>query len=201
MSEFRVYGKDGLFHNIVKASAILNGRYAVLPKGTIELNTNNLMASLDLPKDGKYPGVFCIPPYSTVESALPSQNNWETFTFRLLFLCTSNYTGDNKLKRRDANTNTGQHRIEMDWSDMKQLAVEFMYAQESEFSRTRHFYRVAQKDRYRISRVSVMQNDGLSGVVLSFNAQLFMDCVYSDINLDNIVVPVEGTDHDPYHFH
>jgi hypothetical protein len=197
MSEFLVYGKDGYFHNIVKQSRILNGRYAVLPKGTVDINTNNVLSGIELPKGGKYPAVFCLPPYSTIESA--QANHWESFIFRLLFLCTSGYTGDNQIKRRDPATNTSLHSVPQDWSEMKALAMEFINALEVTFSRSRGIFRLSQKENYRISRAAEVHNDKLSGVMLTFSGSMPVECVYSDIDPTSIVIPVQT--HEPNHFH
>lgn len=184
MNEYQIYGKEGLFHNVTKASTIMNGRYAVLAKGGGDLNRNNILTDLDLPKD-KYPGVFCLPPVSDI--ATVQQASWETFSFRLLFLCTLHYTGDNKIKSPDFNTNSSLHKLEMDWSDMKDVALSFMNALER---LKLPGFRMGQQGTRRIIRVSDMQNDRVSGVMIMFTAAIAVECVFTDINIDNVPVTI-----------
>lgn len=196
MTEFQLYDKDGLFHNIVKQSAILNGRYAVLPKGAHDLNLNNLLSSLDLPKD-KFPGAFLLPPVSELPATV-QQGAWETFNFRILFLCTTSYTGDNKIKKRDQNTNSSLHTISMDWNDMKGMALEFMNALEKIQRKVISQFRLAQRGDWRIIRISGVQNDNVSGVMIMFQGAIATTCTFSDININAIQIPV--ADHTK-HFH
>lgn len=195
MTEFQLYDKDGLFHNVVKQSAIMAGRYAVLPKGAHDLNLNNLLSTLDLPKD-KYPGVFCLPPVSELPATV--QGSWEVFHFRLLFLCTTHSTGDNKIKKPDFNTNSSLHTISMDWNDMKNMALEFLNALEQVQRKVLNEFRLGQNREWRIIRISAVQNDNVSGAMLFFPCSLATTCTYSDINIDAIEIPV--TDHQT-HFH
>jgi hypothetical protein len=196
MSEYRIYGKNGLFHQIVKQSAILSGRYAVLPKGSPDLNISSLMSGLDLPVDFKYPGVFCLPPFSEVDSA--QAGTWQSFQFRLLFVTTSDYTGDNQLKTPDWLTNTSSHTVDQDWSDMNNLALEFINALEKLYRSYREFFRLDQKNNYRVIRVSKMQNDAVSGVILTLHGSVPSPCEYTDINLDEVIMPDETHEN---HFH
>ncbi|HLA53227.1 MAG TPA: hypothetical protein VK618_07975 [Flavitalea sp.] len=182
MTELSIYGKNGFFHNIVKASAIIKGNYAVLEKGAHDLNMNNLLSNLELPKE-KYPGVFCLPPVSEVPG---STAQWETFNFRILFLCTTYSTGDNKTKLPDRNTNSSLAKIVGDWNAMKNVGLAFMHAVEK---RKLEGFRLVQGTPWRIPRISIAQNDNVSGVMLMFSAQLFSPCDYSDIDLPAIANP------------
>lgn len=193
MQEYYIYGKYGLFYQITVASAIMNGRYAVLPKGGGDLNRNNLLSDLDLPKD-KYPGVFCLPPVSDIGTV--QQAGWETFSFRLLFLTTTYSTGDNKIKSPDFNTNSSLHKMEMDWSDMKDVALNFMNALEK--IRFPNF-KMNQGGSWRIIRVTDAQNDRLSGVMLMFSAMIAVQCVFTDIDPATVAMPAIDT-HET-HFH
>lgn len=192
MDELQLYGKNGLFHNIVKASSVFNGRYGMLIKGG-DLNTNNILSGVEFPKD-KYPGVFALPPVSTLPATV-QQASWECFYFRLFFLCTTNYTGDNKIKSPDPNTNTSLHTVPMDWSDMKGLALGFMNALEKLQAKLRGQFRLGQKENWKIVRLSHLQNNNLSGVMLQFEASIATPCEFTDINIDGI-----NTDIQP-HYH
>lgn len=194
MNELSIYGKDGLFHNVAKASDILNGRYSVLQKGAHDLNMNNLLSGLDLPTS-LYPGVFCLPPVSDLPTG---KEGWETFSFRLLFLTKTNSTGDNKIKNRDPNTNTSLHTIAQDWNDMKEIAWAYYITLTDLFPITKGFFRMGQRGTVKAIRVSGMQNDNVSGVMLMFNADVVLACSNTGFDPSKIIMPV---DNHPKHFH
>lgn len=193
MDELQIYGKDGLFHNVVKQSEVFSGRYGVLPKGGQDLNLNNILTGIEFP-EATYPGVFCVPPLSELQSTV-QQGAWECFYFRLFFLCTTHYTGDNKIKSPDPSTNTSLHTIPMDWSDMKGLALSFMNALEIIQKSLRAQFRLRQSGKWKIVRLSGIQNAKLSGVMLQFEVELATSCEFTDININQIsIVP-------PSHYH
>jgi hypothetical protein len=197
MDELQLYAKDGLFHQIVKQSAIMNGRYAVLEKGSHDLNLNNLLSGLDIPSD-KYPIVACLPPVSELPCSLKGSNAWESFNFRLLFLTRTYNTGDNQVKFPDRNNNSSLHSIAMDWADMKRLARAFMNALETVQVRLRGEFRLSQKDTWKFIPVSVKQNDVLSGVLLLFSGSIAAPCEFTDINIQAIELPTATHEE---HFH
>lgn len=182
MDELQIYDTGGLFHQIVKASRIMNGRYAVLEKGAHDLNLNNLLSGLDLPED-KYPGVFCLPPVSEID-----ERGREKFNFRLLFLCNSHSTGDNQFKDRDPLTNTSSHTIAEDWRDMKIVAVNFIQAiyKLIKDEAINQMFIMAESVNERIIRIAGMQNDNLSGVMILFSAYLGKSCEFTDIDMSAI---------------
>jgi hypothetical protein len=183
MNEISIYGKNGLFHNIIKQSRIMNGRYQVLPKGSHDLNMNNLLSGLDLPTT-QYPGVFCLPPTSD----LMDTSAWETLNFRVLFVCTSEGTGDNQIKYPDHTTNASQVNTAKDWNDMKEVALSFMNAltkiQKSMMPMADWY--VGEKGSWRIVRFAQMQNDNLSGVMVMFSMNIFDKCEYGDIEVNDV---------------
>jgi hypothetical protein len=195
MTELQLYGKDGLFHNAVKQMPVFDGRYGVLIKGG-DLNTNNILSGVEFPA-AKYPGVFCLPPTSTLPTTL-QQGQWECFYFRLFFLCTTYSTGDNQIKSPDPNTNTSLHKVNMDWNDMKVQALAFMHGMEKVQLRLRGQFRLGQKDPWKIIRLSKLQNDNLSGVMVQFEAQIVAPCEFPEIN--DYAIELPSIDH-PTHFH
>lgn len=191
MTELNIYGTDGIFHMIVKASSVMGGRYAVLERGARDLNINNLLSGLEFPQS-KYPGVFCLPPQSDTDG---TKGTWETFEFRLLFLCSSYSTGDNQIKFADDLTNTSLHTVAQDWNDMKNCAMSFIHALRQVEATG---FRLSQNRNYRIIRLSEIQNDRLSGVMLLFNAAIFNSCNYEDIDMNKL--ELEFSNHQN-HFH
>src|SRR5687768_17511413 len=123
MQESQLYDKDGLFHNIVKQSQFMQGRYVVLPNGSSDLGAGNILSGIELPKE-KYPLVACLAPTSTFE---PSKYR-EYINCRLLFITTTAADGTGSFKHRDPLTNTEQHRVSHNWQDMKASAFAFFQA-------------------------------------------------------------------------
>lgn len=185
MDELQLYGNDGLFHNIVKKSDIMAGRYGVIVKGG-DLNLNNVLSGIEFPT-ATYPAVFCLPPVSVVKEVSVQRATWECFYFRLFFMCTSESTGDNQLKSRDPATNTSLHKVNMDWSDMKTVALNFMNALEKLQANAalRGNFRLGQKEPWKIIRLSKVNNANLSGVMLQFEGELSVACEFTDIDITN----------------
>lgn len=183
MNEAQLYHTDGLFHNIIKQSRIMDGRYAVLPKGSHDLNMNNILSGLDLPSE-KYPGVFCLPPISEMQSATGGQ----LFNFRILFVTTSTGTGDNQIKYIDTITGAAQENPAKDWNDMKVVALSFMQSLEKIQKSFLKEFHLSQTETFRIVRFAQMQNDNLNGVMLMFSMIMYDVCQYSDIQLTDVNV-------------
>lgn len=199
MTEYQLYGKDGLFHSIVKASKIMKGRYAILPGGGMDLNMNNVLSGLEFPK-AKYPMVCCLTPMSAFTQA-SVVGQWEVYNFTLFFVTTTHNTGDNKLKRPDPSTNSSLHKSPMDWSDMHQVMLGFMTALETTGKNFRAGLRIDQKGQWVVGRFTEKGNDKVSGVFIRFSASIPALCEYPDINPDDIELPdFETIDH-PQHFH
>jgi hypothetical protein len=196
MTELNLYGKDGLFNNIVKKSAVFSGRYGILVKNG-DLNANNILSGIEFPKEN-YPGVFALPPMSSIKDATTKNASWECFYFRLFFLCRTHNTGDNQIKKPDPNTNSSLHSVPMDWNDMKNLALNFMNALEVLQPKLIRQFRLGQREPWKIVRISNVQNDNLSGVMLQFEGELAMSCTFDDIN--TAAIDLTFPDH-PTHFH
>lgn len=161
----------------------MDGRYTVLPKGAHDLNMNNLLSNLDLP-DEQYPGVFCLPPVSEMESSRSS----EIFNFRILFVCTAEGTGDNQVKYKDAITGAAQPNQGKDWNDMHDVAMNFMHAIETLQRKFLNELRLSQSDTWRIVRFANMQNDNLNGVLLMFSMVLMNACEFTDIAVSDVSI-------------
>jgi len=180
LSEVQIYEKDGLFHNIVKLSKVMAGRYTAISDGS-DMNTNNVASILEAAKE-KYPIVACTIPYSIIQ-----RPGWEDFAFRIFFLCTTNYTGDNQIKVRDPGTNTSMHNERFDVNDMKIVALNFLRAlemiQEAGKGKPVHF---KDKQPYKLHRIVNKGNDKLSGCFVDFQLASELACDYTDIDLTGI---------------
>lgn len=201
MTEVQIYEKDGLFHNLVKLSQIMNGRYAAISDGS-DMNTNNVLSYLEA-NQNKYPVVVCTIPPSIVEPGYILTPGKEDFTFRLYFLCTTNYTGDNQVKSRDPGTGTSLHNERFDVSDMKNVALSFMKALQSIEQTTRgSIFYFAPKQPYKIQRIVNAGNDKVAGVAMQFVLKVTLDCDYTDIDISgtDIDTLITVPDH-ASHFH
>jgi hypothetical protein len=83
----------------------------------------------------------------------------------------------------------------MDWSDMKGLALSFMNALEIIQKSLRAQFRLKQSGKWKIVRLTKIQNANLSGVMLQFEAEISTSCEFTDIDIDQINTEI------PSHFH
>lgn len=193
INETDIYYKEGLFHNAVKQSDIMAGNYVVLPKNASDLNTNNILSGIEIPIPGvgKYPLVACLPPVSLMEPTT-AKGTPEYFAFTLLFLCTSDSTGDNQFKNRIPETNTSLHTPVYDWNDMKRVALSFLAGLESAQKKLLNYFHLDQRTQWRVTRLTKMQVDNVSGVMLQFTCVIKNGCTFDDIPADkfaNIILP------------
>ena len=206
INELFIYDREqGLFQKILEKSTIMAGRYHVSPNSGNDLNTNNLETYIKDPANGlidvpkKYPLCVCLTPKSRFVKV--NGMKLEEFTFHLFFLCTTFYTGDNKVKSPDQDTNTSAHHIWYDWADMKACAKNFLEMLELQLKRD-----ITEGDKtYRLknlvnmeggnaimNRFSKFNVDRLSGVSITFQMYLQDVCELSDyqtVGMNEIVLP------------
>lgn len=176
MTEAQLYHPDGLFHEIVKRSKIMRGRYHILPNGTSDLNTNSLKG-VELPDaNGDYPLVACLAPRSTLEIG-----GWEKLSFRILFLDTTESTGDNKPKGRDHLTNTSTHKVYQDWQDMKRVATAFVSALVNMPTLLSKAF-VDERAPIVITRITEIEKAKVSGVMLEFRMNIADGCMTDNVS-------------------
>lgn len=208
MQELFIYDRSkGLFKEILNKSLMIEGRYHVSPNMGNDLNTNNLETYISDEKNGlsdlrKYPICLCVTPRSQYTGA--NGLSFEEFIFNLYFLCPTFYTGENKIKVPNPDTNTSTHHIWYDWQDMKECAQQFLEVLKQVLrSRTivigaeevglRRFLALDDK-RVIFNRLTKFLNDRLSGVSLSFVITMSNPvCILTDYSSDisGIVIPPE----------
>lgn len=211
MDELFLYDRDkGLFKQILKQSTVMAGRYYVSPSYGNDLNTDNLNAFLKDPKFGlidqvpKYPCTVCMPPASVLNGR--NDGFIEEFVFELFFLCTTGYTGQNKIKSIDKPSQTSSHLIWYDWKDMKEIAKEFLkvLTELIKVHQLKRFFAV-DLERVPVRRVSNFNNDTLSGVSVSFLVSMVDSaCVLKDYAagyLDKIIIPATDSSIHALHKH
>ena len=206
INELFLYDREkGLFKEILKKSAIIEGRYHVSPNGGKDLDTNNLETYIKDPLNGlsgpdqKYPICVCMTPRSRIVNI--NGRRLEEFTFNLYFVCNTFYTGTNQIKAHDKDTNTSAHHIWYDWMDMKRSAEGFLFMLDSQLKRKitvgekifplRAYANLGDSAIY--NRLTKFNNDRLSGVSLAFN--MLLDATvcdsedYSEVNPEDITMP------------
>lgn len=172
MDALALYGKDNLFHNILKQSAVFKGHYFISAANGLDINSNNF-DSVDQDWTKKqYPLVICMVPKSTENTTLPT--HFETLVFTMVFL---------KQTYIDEGSSTTRKSIIDSWvdcEDMVKAARNFMrvYARVISKSKTlREQVSIVQGD-IDITRVTRISSDRASGAVLVFKLQLKNnDCV------------------------
>ena len=194
IDELSVYGqRKSIFKGLAEASPTLQGRYHVSPNYGYDLNTNNLQKFIKDPLYGlsavnqKYPICVCMTPKSR-----PTRINgmrWEKIFFSLYFLRKSFITGDNQIDTPDDFVNTqSQLLIEQDWSEMKNVAVTFLFGLEDHLDGSTTEIIVGKsilykgvlniEDKSDIIRLSRFNNDDLTGVQLNVIMNLnLIDCL------------------------
>lgn len=205
IQELFLYDKEkGLFKEILNKSTVMQGRYHVSTNHGNDLNTSNLETFIKDPANGlidvaqKYPLVVCMTPRSRYVQF--SGGHWEEFIFNLYFVCTTFRTGDNKIKSRDAGTNTSAHHIWYDWQDMKEAAMNFLEVLKLTLRRSIEVDGVLVPLRTMINedisgaifnRLTKFNNDVLTGVSVSFPMYLeAISCETSDyVAIDDIKLP------------
>lgn len=212
MNELYLYDRDkGLFKEVLRHSNVIGGRYHISPDYGHTLNTDNLKEFLKDPKNGisdpaqKYPITVCMPPQSVLSTA-DSPLFKEDFIFQLFFLCTTGYTGQNKIKSLDKATNTSAHHTWYDWKDMKEVALEFLVILRKtirQFKLKRYF--AIDFTNIPVRRLSNFNTDGLSGVSISFSVNMVeQQCINADYPediLEKLTIPDPDYIIHPLHKH
>lgn len=205
IDELFLYSKDdGLFKSILNESTTFQGRYHVSPNYGHDLNANNLDSYLKDPAYGvmapvqKYPICVCITPTSRIFPV--NGNDWEEFYFALYFLQRTYVDGKNQVKQPDKDTGRSTRRVEEDWKQMKEKALEFRGVLKQSLKQTVVFDStqvvlpqiIRCDDEVRVSRVTKYNNDNLSGVGIVFKISMYVglcDLIdYSAQILDNLQI-------------
>lgn len=189
-----------LFKNILTASKTIAGRFVVAEGYGNDLNSNSFdniitdaLGQLSTPQ--KYPVAILLPP---IELVANRGIGWSRFKLRMFFLSTTYNSGANEIMGISVGTNTSTHEIKHTWKDMRQCAGEFRDVLNA-LVRERElvsYLREAEDATDMYERVSLMNNDRVSGVSLSFEMDLFRGCLapyeFNDYQIDDlqeIIIP------------
>lgn len=191
---------------ILLQSTVIEGRFIVAEGYGNDANTNNFDDIIQnaltnfAPLKKKYPVSILMPPVEIVESY---SKGWSRFKLEQYFLCTTGYTGASELKGSNAGTNVSTHTIQQDWKDMREVAGNFRAVLNKVLRSNGYLNYINSatdvKDYYR--RVSLKNNDKLSGVYVTYELNIKMPCeLYDYPNIDDIELPAITNEH-PLHKH
>jgi hypothetical protein len=169
-----------LFQNILAKSNVIAGRFVVAEGYGNDLNANaydnaiiDALGQLATPQ--KYPVAILLPP---VEIVSDRGTGWCRFKLRMFFLSTTYNDGASAIAGIAANTNTSSESINHVWNKMRNCAGDFRTVFNT-LVRMRgliNSIREADEAADVYERYSMMNNDRVSGVCLSFELDLFRGC-------------------------
>lgn len=183
MNELDLYQ---LIQHILEYSTTIEGRCIVAEGYGNDLNTNNLAEIIadslgSITTVEKYPLAVILPPTEIVKS---HDEGWSVFKLNLYFLTTTFYDNNSALGSSHINTlnNSSNYPICNNWRDMRLAAGDFRRMFNSYIRKYNLLDKVREvqhsTDVY--NRVSLKNNDRLSGVSLQFDAEIFMPCSVQD---------------------
>jgi len=183
MNELDIYQ---LIQHILQYSAIIEGRCIIAEGYGNDLNTNNLTEFIQdnltsITTTEKYPLAVILPPIETIRTY---EEGWSIFKLNLYFLTTTFYDNNSALDSSRINTanNSSSYPICNNWKDMRLVAGDFRRMLNHYIHKNNLLDKVREiqhsTDVY--SRISLKNNDRLSGVSLQFDVEIFMPCDIHD---------------------
>ncbi|KAA5532662.1 hypothetical protein F0919_17935 [Taibaiella lutea] len=175
---------ESLFQSVLNQSKAIKGHFHICPQFGHELNTDNLEEVLkfsfgDQYKEKQYPLALMMPPQSSGDYM--EDYFKDEYEVTMMFLNASFQLPGNQIASLNPNTNTSQHRLLFDWHDMKRCAVMFIKTLQKVFNSTFH---IKQNSNPLIEPVTMIGNDGVSGVILYFTLVLNESCTEDDYPSD-----------------
>lgn len=183
MNELELYQ---LIQHILQYSSTIEGRCIVAEGYGNDLNTNNLTEIIQdslgsITTAEKYPLAVILPPIETIRTY---EEGWSVFKLNLYFLTTTFYDNNSALDSSRINTanNNSNYPICNYWKDMRAVAGDFrrMFNKYNIKNNLLDKIREVQHSTDVYSRVSLKNNDRLSGVSLQFDVEIFMPCTVND---------------------
>lgn len=184
---------ESFFKAVLDQSKTIQGRFIIMPKGGQEVNTDEFDQVMAL-ADGKtkFPVAAMMPPRSS--GVFTGNDEWEEFTFIILFLNTTYYTGNNQPSKLNPSTQTSSHRVIQDWDEMKIAATDFIRVVDTIQRGNNSTGTILLNSVFRMSGrkfidpISFSSNKRLSGVKLEFKASIFQGCDIQDYIEGGLVV-------------
>ena len=182
---------------VLEKSKQIQGRFYILPKKGLELNTDDLDQIINtIPPDQPCsPIAVMVPPRAYGDYGI--ENEWEQFEFTIFFLQTTYYNGANQISEVNPYTQTSMKTILEHWDEMKLSATGFMRTLQkvqrgvnsTNTNMLNNLFRLDSGKKI-IDPVSYIGANRYSGVRLTFNGTLFIPCTNDDFeNINTIVLP------------
>lgn len=183
MTELSLYTFLGSIANVIPT---VQNRFLVVEGGTGDLNADNSDDAIignsvnQTTWQKKYPCAVLMPP---LEVGRNRQKNTTRYQLTMYFLTTTYADGMNATKSINVQTNTSKVSIKEDWSQMKSAAEDFMATMRNTFYTdltVLDYIRPVKSNEELYQRVSLANNDRLSGIRLIFELDVVIGCgVYS----------------------
>lgn len=166
----------------VNAISAIQSRFLVVEGGAGDLNADNsddaiIGNSVNQTKWAKkYPCAVLMPPR---EVGRNRQKNTTRFQLTMYFLTTTYADGMNATKSINVQTNTSKVSIKEDWSQMKSAAEDFMATMRNTFYTdltVLDYIRPVKSNEEFYERVTLANNDRLSGIRLIFELDVVIGC-------------------------
>lgn len=175
-----------LFQAVLDKSLVIGGRFHVCPKWGSEMSNPNIDEQLVIGtgKTHKYPAALLMPPPKEGNFQYDGQDKGtgialaDLYSIRLLFVCTSDNTGSNQPMKPNA-IQESTHTIAQTWHDMDRVAQNFCAVLNTVIKANGNII-FWDEIKPRISLVTNLGNDNVSGVMLSFKLAVFSGCVIED---------------------
>lgn len=184
---------ENLFREILKLSSSIQGRFHVLHQyGLQEINADRLGQVLkdeNIP-DIKYPLAAIAPPHSRGEYDPDKSNEWERYLITIFFVKNSYNTSTGAVAYKNLKTGTSQHSVQDDWHDMKRAAVGFMKVLKQQQKLTKGLIFRIPPNQVLTVPISEVSSDRISGVRLTFDFDLWVDCSLTDYESYPGLIPV-----------
>lgn len=173
---------------LINASTTFEGRFFVAEGYGNDLNSNNFNEVLTdvlgsyMPKGFKYPCTFILPPTEVVGNY---DLGWSRFKIDQFFVTTTGYE-KSEIKGLNKDTNTSTVNVISDWNQMRVAAGDYrrIFKQTLKDQNLLMSIRPVSQDDY-IKRVTNMNNDRVSGVVVTYYVDLYMGvCETGDYDLE-----------------
>lgn len=179
MTELSLYT---FLESIANVIPTVQNRFLVVEGGAGDLNADNSDDAIignsvnQTTWQKKYPCAVLMPP---LEVGRNRQKNTTRYQLTMYFLTTTYADGMNATKSINVQTNTSKVSIKEDWSQMKSAAEDFMATMRNTFYTdltVLDYIRPVKSNEELYQRVSLANNDRLSGIRLIFELDVVIGC-------------------------
>jgi len=178
---------ESLFKTIINASLVMEGRFYVCPNWGAEMNNPNIEGSLAIGQAAsqKYPAAMLMPPPKEGNFeylGMPGQSGaslYDVYTIKMLFVTTNASTGQNQVQAPNG-VGESTHTVVQTWHDMDRVAQNFCSVLRSTIQPLGGNVLFWDDMVPRITLVTSLGNDDVSGVMLTFKLAMYSGCTIED---------------------